>query len=222
MAAGDISDALLVRVRGILDEPTAGFWTDAVLFSYMTHAQNMIIDQRSLKYIQAYSQNKFIDDPILSPVLTTASIAWDTGANSITLPAGCRYVFYAELFKSSDLTVSPVPITRVGYDELQWRKGNAYIGHSFDNGTGKGQVFYYIGDKLYTSFTTGSHSTYHDKITIVYIKNPSDITTSVDPTLNADCYDAIIEYTCYLALIQDKKHQEASVHLQNFFRWVLN
>lgn len=218
MPSGDISDALEVQIRGKLNEDSASFWTSANIMSYMTVAQNFLIDIKALRYTDAQNRNKCYDDPILRPLITSSSIAWDTGANTITLPS-YRMVLYAELLKSTDTSGQPLPMTMLGYDEMLLRKNNTYIGHSFDNVTGLGQVFYYIGDKLYTSFPTGAHSTYHDKVTVVYLKNPADITTSVDPTLGANCYEAIIEYACYMALQKNNEYEKAKIHLENFLQF---
>lgn len=217
MAAGDISDALVTRLRLELNETTAGFWQDTDLYNFLDYAQSFIIDARLLKVIEYQNRNKFYDDPILYPLITSSSVAWDTSANTITLP-DYRLILYAELYKSA--TGATLQMTKLGYEDTLYRRTNSYVGHSTDEVAGTGQVFYYVGSKLYTSYPTGTHSSYYDKVTVYYVSNPSTISTSVDPALTKMCYEAMIQYALYLALTKYKAYDKAQVHLTNFLKWI--
>lgn len=216
--AGEISDGLVLRMRAILNESSAGFWADADLYTFLDNAQSFIIDIRILNAIQYNNKNKFYNDPVINPLITSSSVAWDTGANTIALPTN-KFVLYAELYKSA--TGASLPMTKLGYEETLLRRNNSYTGHSTDETAGTGQVFYYIGSsKLYTSYSTGTHSTFYDKVTVVYIAVPTTISTSVDPALDSNCYEAMVQYALYLALCKYKAYDKAQIHLKNFSEWV--
>lgn len=217
MPAGDLSDGLVTRIRAIYNESSTGFLSATDPYTFLDNAQNFIIDARILRYIGFKDRNKLTDDVILRPLITSSDVAWDTSANTITLPTN-RLVLYAELLKSS--TGASLPMTMLGYEELLVKRNNSYFGHSTDEVAGTGQVFYYIGSKLFTSYPTGTHSTYYDKIKVVYLSVPSAITTDVDPTLDSNCYEAMVQYALYLCFTKAKMHDKAQIHLTNFINWI--
>lgn len=220
---GDTTKALVTRVRTNIGEASAGFWTgdtstDGNIQTYLDTAQNFILSTRVTMLLPFKDRNKFRNDTILNPLITSSSIAWDTSANTISLASlSYRFILYAELYKSSD--GSSLPMTMLGYEEALTRRNNSYMGHSTNETDGTGQVFYYIGAKLYTSYPTGTHSTYYDKVTVYYIVNTTPITNSVDPALDSNCYEGMVQYACYMALMK-KKDERAMVHFKNFWEWV--
>jgi hypothetical protein len=218
---GDTTKALVTRVRTNIGEASAGFWTgdtstDGNIQTYLDNAQKFIIDIRVAMLLPFKDKNKFRNDPILNPIITSSSVAWDVSANTIALPTN-RFVFYAELLKSS--TGASLPMTMLGYEEALTRRNNSYMGHSTNETDGTGQVFCYIATKLYTSYPTGTHSTYYDKVTVYYITEPTAVSNSVDPVLDANCWEGLVQYACYMALMK-KKDERAMVHFKNFWEWV--
>lgn len=218
---GDTTKALVTRVRTNIGEASAGFWTgdtstDGNIQTYLDNAQKFIIDIRVAMLLPFKDKNKFRNDPILNPIITSSSVAWDVSANTIALPTN-RFVFYAELLKSA--TGASLPMTMLGYEEALTRRNNSYSGHSTNETDGTGQVFCYIATKLYTSYPTGTHSTYYDKVTVYYITEPTTVSNSVDPVLDANCWEGLVQYACYMALMK-KKDERAMVHFKNFWEWV--
>jgi len=223
MAAGDITKALVTRVRSLINETNAGFWTGTTsangdIQTYLDNAQSFIIDWRLLRLMELQRMNKTMDDPVLDPLITSTQVAWATSQNYITLPA-LRFLISAEMVLSS--SGATLPITKLNVDEFRLRRTNYYIGHNTNETDGTGQVFYFVtSSMLVTSYPAGTHSTYYDKINIYYITTPSTMSNSVDPVLSAYCYEGLVQYACYLALMKKKEYDKAQIHLTNFIKWI--
>lgn len=221
MAAGDISNNLLLKLRSLVDETSAGFFTDAQLFQYLSSSQNLsatklLSKQNGLKLVRG---NDF-EIETLKPLIKKETITISSNSNSISLSSLTDIIeVYAVDIYNATAGVT-LPLTKIGLSELRKRTGNSYTSHRFDATTNLGSVYYavYQGNIL-TSFVNGTfpyNSTAFtnaalNRMDVYYYAQPTALSTTIDPALPPDTYEAIILYGLYFALTQDKDSQRAEL-----------
>lgn len=211
MPAGDTTDTLLAKLRAILDEATAGFWTDAELLYFLNMGQNEAIQillgkQREMRRLDpAYSHPSLVNS-----ILKTAEYTPGT-ATSITLPTDFLQMELARL-KNDTATIFYLTMTEVPYQTLIKGSINTYVQHTFDTSTKTGQVYYaIIGSTLQTSFSA-SFASYYNKIDIWYFYQPAVMTTDVDPVLKNETHEAILNIACGYAHSKNNDLNRSQLH----------
>lgn len=211
MPAGDTTDTLLAKLRAILDEATAGFWTDAELLYFLNMGQNEAIQillgkQREMRRLDpAYSHPSLVNS-----ILKTYAISTST-ASSYTLPTDFLQM---ELVRLGDTVTTTrfLTATEVPYQTLIKGSINTYIQHSYNSSTYTGQIYYsIIGATLQTSFTTFPNGDFN-KIDIWYFYQPAVMTTDVDPVLKNETHEAILNIACGYAHSKNNDLNRSQLH----------
>jgi hypothetical protein len=197
----------------MLNEASAGFWTDAQLFNLMTSSQREIIDVCLMKQREAQKLDPFYEHPSLRPVTKLNQIT-TTSATSYALTGitDMLHTLRVELLNSSPART--LGTTLVSYTKFLQQKTNTYRGHGYSGTTFTGDVYTAIAvSTLYTSFTTFPNTDF-DKINVYYVSNPAAMTTDVDPVLYADLHDSIIYISYAKALMKDGRENEGQIAYQ--------
>lgn len=211
MAAGDLTDTLLAKLRAILDEATAGFWTDAELLYFLNTGQNEAIQvllgkQREARRLDPSYSHPSLVNSILKTYAITTSVA-----NSYTLPTDFLQM---ELVRMGDATATTryLTMTEVPYQTLIKGSTNTYVQHSYNSSTHTGQVYYsIIGSTLQTSFATFPNGDF-SKIDIWYFYQPAVMTTDVDPVLKNETHEAILNIACGYAHSKNNDLNRSQLH----------
>lgn len=214
------------KLRAVLNETAAGYFSDTNLYYFLDNAQNLIIElllqkQRALKL----ARGRFEEVEALKSLLTQASaITISSNSNSISLSSITNMIemYSAEIYNHTDNV--PMILSYIPLYELRRRIANTYTGHIYDAGTKQGDVFcsYYNGSLL-TSFTNGTFPyAYYDRLLIYYYKQPTAVTSSQDFTLPTNCNEAGIEFALYYAYIEDHNEQRAEQHYNKGLQLISN
>ena len=211
MANGDVTDTLLAKLRAILDEATAGFWTDAELLYFLNMGQNEAIQillgkQREMRRLDPSYSHPSLVNSILKTYAITTSVA-----NSYTLPTDFLQM---ELVRMGDATATTryLTMTEVPYQTLIKGSTNTYVQHSYNSSTYTGQVYYsIIGSTLQTSFATFPNGDF-SKIDIWYFYQPAVMTTDVDPVLKNETHEAILNIACGYAHSKNNDLNRSQLH----------
>lgn len=197
MAAGDLSDALVVQVRIQLEETSAAYYTDAEVFSALTLGQQEIVGSLITMYKQRVAINPEEKLPRILRALVNSTTA-ATGTQN--LPTG--FLDYLAIYVTG--TYLPIRVRPDGYQKY-FEKGNTYLASS--------------STQPFCSFTS-SQIVLETSVEWImdYIKTPSDMTTDVDPTLDSAAYSALVEYATAYLLMKDSMMQEASYHLERYIQ----
>lgn len=201
---------LLLRLRNLLNEASAGFYTDAQLYAYLDSAQNFIIQnllcrQNALKDTMAYFEYK-----TLKTVLKQGTISTTT-ANSYSLSSLTDFI---QLQSIEIYNASPercLQTTEVPYMKLQYLKTNTYQGHTYNSSDKTGQVYYSLrGTTIQTSFSDSNFpNSDYATLRVNYYYQPSAIASGVEATLEDHTHESIINLAFSYALKQDGRTQEA-------------
>lgn len=178
-------------VRTLLNEPTAGFWTDANLNTYINKA-----NQRVNSIIAATKEDYF-----------TLSATFSTVANtkSYTFPSDCRFIRRMEHYSVSD------PSYKLKVDELKFPRTEMQGDWPFlEPGMPKRYTVYGtqfnlepIPDDIYT-------------MRIYYDSRKDDLALDAEsPSSPTDFHDLIVYWTVVLALAQNKESSDEFVRLFN-------
>lgn len=202
MAAGDISKALNAKVRVYLEESSNGFWTDDTeIYPALTDGQREIINYVLTVYKMKSGLNGIEQLPqILRDIQTNT-----TGTGTASLPAD--FLYPAAVTMSGGIVRIRHTISNPSFAKAY----NTYLA-----ATASQPVCYFSSSQIV--FESGSGSI---AWTLQYFKVPSDITSSVDPTLGALAYNAIVEYATAFLLRKDE-NPRSETHYQNFFQLLQN
>jgi len=207
------STEMLSRLRALLDEPSAGFYTDAQLYQYLDSAQNLIIEfliskQRSLRTVKG---DTFEIETLKPLIKLTSAIA--TGANpNISLSGVNDIIELYQIYLYNNSSGTELLLTYIPLRDLKQRSQNSYTAHSYNSTLHTGQVYcsLYQGNIL-TSFNaiTTDTSSFYDKAKVYYYAQPTAVSAGQNYTLPSETHEAGILFAVSLALEQDKKTQEA-------------
>ena len=186
------SALMLARLRTLLDEATASFWTDTECYAALSDGQRMVVDglyQKSPKHH-------------LLKTLFKRATGSDTTSSAITLPTDFKEFVNATY--TTLTTEDQKPCRIVNYDaEFLLEKDNSYLAPNRATPV------------VYLSATTGLRLIYfeptsiHADYTIVYLKQPTEIDGSTNPLLPDETHEAIILYAFSFLLRKDLRAQEA-------------
>ena len=202
---------MLARCRTLLDEATAAFWTDAEVYSALADAQQAVANYfLSIHKIELLSNPKA---PIPQPLESLYAVDTNTTATGlVSLPADYWHLLAASFAYTGGLagTFYVCRIYRLG--ETMFRDVN----NSFFAGTTTDPIVYEVyssGRKFYFLPAVSGTGGY----ALNYLKIPTAISSSVDPTLPVQTHNAIVFYAVAQMLFKDQRPQEAQLQLQNAF-----
>lgn len=178
-------------VRTLLNEATAGFWTNANLNTYINKA-----NQRVNTIIAATREDYFTESSTFSTVAATKSYAF---------PTDCRFIRRIEHYSTSDAG----DIEKL--DELKFPRTEMQGEWPFTE-TGRPKRYSVFG----TQFNLGPIPDAVYTMRIYYDSRKSDLASDTDsPSSPTDFHDMIVYWTCVLALAQNKESSEEFVGLFN-------
>jgi len=206
----------LAKLRGVLDEVSALFWTDAILYYYLDAGQTQVIQTLlRIEEITRKTDKKF-RHPDLVPLITAADIVFVSTTVGYALPT------YWLRTLSVEATYASVPAnggtqvwaTEITLEELGHRRANTYSIPTTSDPvywiatiptTGKAISFFPTPN--YSATVTGGHK---------YYKIPTAVGSGQVFTLKEHLHEACVEYALFMAFEQDGETQQAQLHLQNF------
>jgi hypothetical protein len=195
----------LARLRILVGERSANYWSDTELYACLDAGQNAVIQ------FGIGLKRKGVRVPYLDPIIARDNIGWTASTQEYTLPTGCLEVLYVDMsgaYTQADGGIAtPMPL-----DELYWKISNAYTLPTRPKPacyiTGGNVGFYPI-----PSASVGATSN------IIFYKQPTAVASGQDFTLKGDTHEAILEFGAYYAFNKDND-QRATTHLQNFYNKV--
>lgn len=200
MAAGDISKALKAKVRTSLDESSAGFWTDTEIYTALSDGQREIINILLTLYKQ---RNKITENEKLPEVLRSILATTTTATGTQNLPAD--YLTYLALYITT--TNIPIYVRSDGIERHQ--RLNTYLTSTST------QPYVSI------SSTQVVHETGSLAWTMDYLKTPTELSDSADPSLPSLAFEAMVSYALAFLLGKDE-NPRATQEFQTFFQLTQN
>ena len=196
---------MLARTRTILDEASASFWTDTEIYSALADGQQECANYFLSIYKKIKEQNPLIalPQPLESLYLTTTGT---TTTGLVTNPTGFWHLILATYAYNGGTSYN----TRLQSlsPALLFDIGNTYLTATATNPA----VYQATATQLLFLPTASGTANY----AVGYIKTPSAITASVDPTLPVSTHSAIVHWAVAQMLFKDQRPQEAQLHIQNF------
>ena len=187
------SALMLSRLRTLLDESSAGFWTDNECYYALSDGQREVVN-----VIFKNNPNSQLLKALFMPKSGT-----DTSSSAITLPSDFKEFVVASY--TTVTTEDQYPCKIVVYDDFFLReKNNTYLAPSRANPVVYVKPDTTIGRKIYFE-PTSSHADY----SIVYLTEPTEISSSINPLLPAEAQEAIIIYAFSFLLRKDLRATEA-------------
>ena len=195
MPAGDITTTIVARVRTLLDESTAGFFTTDEIYKALTDAQ-----RETIAFVLSIYKAKLAVNPDEKlPEVLRVLQASTTGTGTQNLPTGFLQALNA--YTAS----APVLIRPEG--QKGFGKYNVYLASS----SGQPYCTFSATQIVFETSVTW---------TLEYLATPStDIDATHDPVLGYLSYNALVEFATYFLLMKDE-NPRASQHLQRFMQTV--
>ena len=202
---------MLARVRTLLDEASASFWTDTEVYAALTDGQQEVANYFLNIYKIKSSQN--LNALLPQPLESLVKSEIDTTATSgITKPSDYWHLISAKYAYTGGLTgtyyncrIERVSATR------DFNLQNTYLTASNTYPT----VYEaYSGSDLMLFFSPLPSGTAAYNIT--YVSTPTAINGSTSPILPVQTHSAIVHWGVAQMLFKDQRPQEAQLHLQNF------
>lgn len=200
-----IQSEALSRLRSLLNESTAGFYTDAELYQYLDSGMNIAIQLYLSKMEQARLEDKYKGSIALQPLHTlNATNTTVTTIQEYSLPADFLITDYCE-YGVDGTVLTRYPAVLIDYSTFKFLNQNSFQGFSTTN-----PGYYIRGDKLgFTELiTSGSANGFMH----YYYKKPTAITSgsaSSEIPIKLETHEGIILLAFHLALVKDNKPNEA-------------
>jgi len=203
------------RVRVIVDESSAGKWSDTEIYQALDAGHNSVIQARlSLQAKLRQAGMRYYEDIILKDLITLGTINTSAGTASYNTPSD--YIEFAYGSYSPDGGGIFYDLNLLGYEEFRRRADNTFL---VGNVTNRATYIAVRGSNLDVSPTPSATTT--GGLLFYYYKQPSTVTSSQDFTLRPRAHEAIIEYALYYLFDKDND-QRAFTHLQNYINMVSN
>ena len=180
------SAQLLTRIQTLLDDAVSDHWSTTEIYAALTDGQRAFIKEVLSKFTLRRRIDQSTPLPeVLRPLLTT-----DTGTTTKSLPI--NYLLWVDVYGTS----VPIYVREKGRGSST-RKNNTYLASS--------------ANQIYCSFNA-SQIVFETNTnwTLEYVKKPSDISASVNPTLDDMCMNAVIQFAFGFLLAKDKRTAEAN------------
>lgn len=200
-----IQSEALSRLRSLLNESTAGFYTDAELYQYLDSGMNIAIQLYLSKMEQARLEDRYKGSIALQPLHTLdASNTTSTSTQEYNLPSDYLITDYCE-YDVDGTSISRYPAVLVDYNRWKFLSQNTYQGFSVTN-----PGYYIRADKigLTEQITSANANAYNH----YYYKKPTAITSSSASSeipIKLETHEGIILLAFHLALLKDNRPQEA-------------
>jgi hypothetical protein len=205
------STELLSRLRALVDESSAGMWTDAELYQFLDSGQNKVINillQKERKNGQEYH-------PSLQPLVKTAQIGMtNTPTLSYSTITDLRHFLSAELYLSSSATAHPMTEIK-SMKEMRDRQNNVYmLDQTFETTYYTGEYSYVrYGTTLFWGFTVNAtFITKWDKVNVYYISSPTAMASGQNPILLTETHESILYFATALAQIKNNELDQAQLN----------
>ena len=189
MAAGDLTDTLVDVLQIRMENPEGDKFTDAMCLDALNYAQ---------KKAALFLHDKYLSEleVLTSAGAATASVkAFPSGAGNAPL-------------NGAEGILEVYSVTNTGYlkrnrvEEMK-RLENTYLAGSTTNLT-----YYLFDEKIYISTDTAA-----DSLQEYILITPVEMTTTVDPVLNASLYDIILKFAeAILWTASDKLKRRVSAY----------
>jgi hypothetical protein len=196
------------RVRTLLDESSAAFWSDAQIYVALTEGQNAIIREALSYYITRGEYTGFVPS-ILKPLIASTGTTATTSTASYSLPADFLYEIRVEFNPTATATLYPTR-KRDNSASKQFLADNTYMANVSPN-----EYFYSVfgGNLVFSTVPTASGG--YD---LHYIKQPADLASGTDSELADIAHDVIVNFAMHSLLIKDQLYQEALAHFETGMR----
>ena len=188
---------LLTRLRTLLDEDIAQFWSDSECYSAFTDAQIEIIKRIYNKWILSLEQNPNLDLPItIRNLFTTTTQTLQTGT-SFSLPSTLLNLLSIKVDSTNSGKYFPA-IKRPQNQIKHYIQDNPYLVST------KSDIYYDIQmpNIIFETALANGNVVYD------FLIKPNDIdgtvTPSVDPTIDSIAHEAIIYFAWFILLSKAK------------------
>lgn len=201
-----IQSEALSRLRSLLNESTAGYYTDAELYQYLDSGMNIAIQLYLAKMEQARADDKYKGSIALQPLQTLASTnTTTTNVQEYALPTDFLITDYCEYAIDGGRAYEIYPAVLVDYNRWKFLSQNTYQGFSATN-----PGYYIRGSNLgFTqAIVAGGALCYAH----YYYKKPTAITSSSASSeipIKLETHEGIILLAFHLALVKDNRPNEA-------------
>ena len=194
------TDEALGRLRGLLNEPIAGFYTDGLLYSYLDSGQMEVISICRSKQDFLQKTDKEYECVALQSLIEHVPGEFDDGETEYALPE--NFLFTYSLMADVSNTGTERRALPLSYSSFLWKEDNL-----FSKATAT-EPRYYI--KLSTSvFGVKPAPSEGGAYTHSYYKKPETIDEGIELALRPETHEAIVYLAYSRALEQGNKPQEA-------------
>lgn len=189
----------LARLRGLLNEASAGFFPDATLYKYIDSAQNEVIALGKSKQDYLRKVEKGYETAYLQPIINiTASTVLVAGTGEYAVPSG--FLWEASLIIDVDNAGTFNKSTFNSYSDVLWKEDS-----SFTQATSRHPRHYirqgFLGVRPLPS-AVGHYI-------LAYYKQPTEVSSGQTFTLNSETHNAILWFAFSYALTQNNRNQES-------------
>ena len=199
---------MLAKLRAFLDEATADYYVDATdLYGALTDAQLEIATVISANWKQ---RQLLSDKPVKTPKTLYGIRAIELGSissgNQTVAIAGDPLQVLSVIWQFDGVIVTESPYA------IEMAEGGETKRIWFSSLTKDGTYFYYNPNLLTVHPISTDNSAGY---TLVFFDAPVDISSSVQPELDAVSHDAIVERACWI-LLKDRESEQAKIHLEMY------
>ncbi len=191
---------LISRVRSLLDEREAGFWSDAEIIDSLNDAMDEVVNFALFIYTERGAGGGL---PLLLTPLETEEKFTSVTGGKVPLPSGLSYILEVKCSPTSGGTERPCALW--SRSMLRYaREHNSLLRSGADN------LYCHVsgGDLVFSvPLVGGSYS-------ISYLRRPARATAETGPELPENTAGALVAYAVALLLEKDRQNEEAAV----FFR----
>jgi hypothetical protein len=211
----------LARARNILNETSAGFWSDAQLYTYFDSAQMLYIDLCLAKENAINKIDPLWRHPDLFPLVTIIQATITSGTAEYDIDGANTDYGLKSIGASAKYNAPSTDskCTRKDYNTIQWKATNTYEVATVTN------PFYYIRNNagsLKIGFVPTPDATVSTTgWTHIYYKKPTAVDGSGDFLLQQECHEALLEFALYFAYQQDDNAEVAQLHFKNGLSLIL-
>ena len=199
------SAEMLARVRTLLDESSAAFFTDAEIYSALSDGQREVTNFALGVYRQLRAQNVNSQIPeAIKELITTATGTIAAAGLTANLPADYLEWIRADLAHTAG-SVDAYPCYYRENTLGAFASANTYLAENITNQ----QHYFTINATQVVFFTPGAVSV-GSSYTFVYFKKPTEISGAVQPILSDFTHEAIVQYAYAYILGKDQRTTEAS------------
>ena len=185
---------MLARLRTLLDESAAGFWTDTEAYAALSDGQREVFNVVFKR--DPHSQT-------LKNLLRDTADGTAASNQAITLPTDFREFVVAKLAVTTTETKKPCRV--IDYNESHFQnQQNTYLAPNKANPVVYVKGTTALGKKIYFEPSSASSD-----YSITYITQPTEISAAVEPVLPVDAQEPIIIYAFSFLLRKDLRAQEA-------------